>query len=171
MTETHSFVAELDAEAREREAAETEFRRTMRDRVDALARERAFAHRRANVMRSLFQTVSQAETREIALAGAASALRRRLGWVDDSPAREEVLEHYQRVADAAFAATRPADTGPENQESGDAPVVLVSAGEQESGPDPRASLEAFERWYEEARGRSFWTLFEHYMPETQLVDF
>lgn len=161
MSETHPFIQALVQDAQACEHEENEFRRTMASRVAALAEARAFAHRRMNLMKSLFATVGQAESEEIALAAAITALRTRLGWRDDSEARDEVLAEYAKVAAAAFAATREADVNEDR---------IVTASTVET-PDVATALTAFENWYVEARGKPFWVLFEHYMPETQLVDF
>lgn len=161
MTSDHPFITSLEDEARQREHEESEFRRTMNARVAALAEARAFANRRMNLMRSLFATVGQSEQEELAIVGAIAALRIRLGWREDSDARDQVLAEYAKVAAAAFAATRRRDEGRAVQ-----PVSTEYATS-----DVRAALAAFEAWYEAARGKPFWVLFEHYMPETQLVDF
>ena len=153
MTTSHSFIDRLEHAANACAVEETEFRQTMNARVAALAEARAFAHRRMNVMRSLFDTVGKAEEVEVAVATAVAALRNRLGWREDSDARTEVLERYAAVATAAFFATREADA-------------------EAAGPsDVEQELAAFEDWYLTARKKPFWVLFEHYMPETQLVDF
>lgn len=162
MSEPHPVIAHLQAEARRREDEEAEFRRTMKEKVAALAQARAFANRRMNVVRSLFDTVRQAPDEDIAAAAAITALRNRLGWRDDSDARMEVLGEYAKVAVAAFASVHP------SQERADVQRVSLAGS---PAPDAAAALAAFEDWYEEARGKPFWVLFEHYMPETQLVDF
>lgn len=164
MTDIHPFIATLSENAAACEHEEQEFRRTMASQVATLAQARAFANRRMNLMKLLFATVEQAESEEVAIAGALAALRNRLGWREDSQARDEVLTEYVKVAAAAFAATR----GPEQDE--DDAIVKTSTGEA-SAADMEGALEAFEKWYVEARGKPFWVLFEHYMPETQLVDF
>jgi len=161
MTDAHPFIALLEGQARQREEEEAEFRRTMNARVTALAEARAFANRRMNVMRSLLATVAQADSPEIAAAGAVAALRDRLGWRDDSGARDEVLTEYAKLALAAFAATHEA--------SGEAEITLAST--TVPPPDVETALAEFEAWYEANRGKPFWVLFENYMPETQLVDF
>ncbi|MFD2237481.1 hypothetical protein [Aureimonas populi] len=169
MSETHPFVAELEGAARESERAEAEFRRTMNARVAELARQRAFAFRRMNLMKSLFSTVGQAPSQEIALAAALAALRTRLGWVEDSPAREEVLGEYAKVAASAFAELHPEGAGAEGAQA--PPVLLASLAPEGPAVNTRTALERFEAWYGETRSTPFWVLFEHYMPETQLVDF
>lgn len=161
MNETHPFIHALAQDAHSCEHEEKEFRRTMASRVAALAEARAFANRRMNLMKSLFATVGQAESEEIALAAATTALRTRLGWRDDSEAREEVLAEYAKVAAAAFVATREADADEDR-------ILTASTADT---PDIGTVLAGFEEWYVEARGKPFWVLFEHYMPETQLVDF
>lgn len=152
MTDSHPFISTLVDDAKCCEQAEQEFRATMNARVAELAQARAFAYRRMNVMRSLFDTVSSGLDRDAAVARAVAMLRDRLGWREDSDARQEVLAQYENVAQAAFDAAHPSD------DNTPTPAVAEALG-------------AFETWYLEARGKPFWVLFEHYMPETQLVDF
>ncbi|MET0169278.1 MAG: hypothetical protein ABW191_02710 [Aliihoeflea sp.] len=161
MTDTHPFITALASQAAACEQEESEFRRTMAARVAALAEARAFANRRMNLMKSLFATMAQAKTEEIAVAGAIAALSNRLGWRENSEPRDEVLAQYAKVAAAAFAATRQPD---------DDEIVLASIDDRPM-PDIKTALDAFEEWYIRVRGKPFWVLFEHYMPETQLVDF
>ncbi|MEO3385311.1 hypothetical protein [Mesorhizobium sp. CAU 1741] len=156
MNEDHPFIAALRAEAARCEEAETEFRRTMNARLAALTQARAFANRRMNLMRSMLDVVTRCEDRDVAVASALSVLRGRLGWRDDSPARDDVLSEYAKLAGAGFDATHQPEAPAE------ASAEPVDVGE---------ALEAFEQWYVGARGKPFWVLFEHYMPETQLVDF
>jgi hypothetical protein len=152
MTDSHPFITTLFDDAKCCEQAEQEFRATMNARVAELAQARAFAYRRMNVMRSLFDAVSSGQERDAAVARAVDMLRDRLGWRDDSDARQEVLVQYEKVAQTAFDAVHPSE-------------------ESAVEPDIGEVLAGFENWYTEARGKPFWVLFEHYMPETQLVDF
>lgn len=163
MTETHPFIATLKQDAVVREREESEFRRTMAVRVAALAEARAFANRRMNLMKSLFAATEQAESEALAVASALAALRGRLGWREDSAARDEVLAEYAKVAAAAFAATHVSDEADDD--------IVTNATDDEGPDDIAVALASFESWYEVARGKPFWVLFEHYMPETQLVDF
>lgn len=160
MNESHPFITTLSEDAKACEQAESEFRRTMNMRIAELAEARAFANRRMNVMRSLFDTVSRAGEKDVAIAAAITMLRTRLGWRESSEARDEVLEEYAKVADAAYAATHEAAEAHE-----------ADAEDDGQPPDVAQALAAFEDWYAGARGKPFWVLFEHYMPETQLVDF
>jgi hypothetical protein len=156
MIDDHPFIAALRKDARKCERAEDEFRRTMNQRVAELAEARAFANRRMNLMLYLLEMVARTEEREIAVAQAIASLRTRLGWHDDSQARGEVLTEYAKLAASAFAATRE----PNEKEEVAKPC-----------PDVAEALADFEAWYAAARGKPFWMLFEHDMPETQLVDF
>lgn len=154
------FIAALRKDAERCEREEDAFRRGMNAKVAALAEARAFANRRMNVVISLFDAVQSAEDEEQAVARAVATLRDRLGWQEDSPARDEVLAEYAKVAKAAFAAScfqHESDAAPPKRRA--------------RGPDAAKALASFEAWYWKARGKPFWVLFEHYMPETQLVDF
>jgi hypothetical protein len=145
-----TFLDDLSAATRAAEAAESAFRREAAARIAALEGERASTYRRLNWMRTVAETVTGAEDAEKAVAHVRAALRTRLGWHDDDAAHDAVLEHFSAVAVAAFACLTPG-------ESEDADVAIELAG--------------FETWYLETHGRSFWSLFEHYIPETPLVDF
>lgn len=151
MTE-HPFLTALSAAAKACEEAEAEFRRAMNEKVAELAQARSFAHRRMNVMRALVETVQGNADRDAAVDRAVYLLRDRLGWREDSPARNEVLAKYSDVTIAAHAMFHP--------EEGDHNL-----------PELGEALATFEDWYLEARDKPFWVLFEHFMPETQLVDF
>jgi hypothetical protein len=148
----HPFLTALSAATKACEEAEAEFRRAMNEKVAELAQARAFAHRRLNVMRALVETVQGNADRDAAVDRAVYLLRDRLGWREDSPARNEVLAKYRDVTIAAHAMFHP--------EEGDNNL-----------PELGEALATFEDWYLEARDKPFWVLFEHYMPETQLVDF
>jgi hypothetical protein len=148
-----SFLDGLAAATRAAEAAETAFRREVAVRMAALELERAFAFRRLNWMTAVVETVANAADEETATAHVRAALRARLGWDDDSDAHEAVLARFAPVAQAVFVGLTPAEP-PEGEEI-----------------DVGAALAAFENWYDESHGRSFWALFEHHIPETPRVDF
>jgi hypothetical protein len=145
-----SFLDDLAAATRASETAEAAFRREAAARIAALESERAFAYRRLNWMKSVAQAVTGAQDADMAVAHVRSALRTRLGWGDDDR-HEAVLARFADVARVAFASLAPED--------------------DEEEADAGAALAAFEAWYIETHGRSFWALFEHYIPETPLVDF
>ncbi|MGZ8373117.1 MAG: hypothetical protein ACXW3G_10415 [Rhodoplanes sp.] len=147
------FLDELQAAAHDAETAEAAFRRNAAARIAALEQERAFAFRRVNFMRAVAEAVASAEDEDAAVAHASAALRARLGWSSDSEARSAVLARFAPVAEALFLA-QP-----------------LEADRPTSPADVRAALASFEAWYAETHARPFWALFEHYVPETPLVDF
>lgn len=152
MTPASSFLDTLKDAAENAGAAEEALRREFAERTKRLADERAFAYRRYNLMRSVAEAVATAESEEIAVAAGNGILRAKLGWDSDSEARSETLSRFSAVSKEMFAALAP-------------------AGDEAPPPDVLAALRAFEDWYAETHPQSFWVLFEHYMPETPLVDF
>jgi hypothetical protein len=153
MTPAPSFLDALKLAADNAARAEEEFRCSIAERTKALERERAFAHRRLNFMRAIADAVASAENEDIAVAAATAVLRSKLGWSNDSEARSEVQEHFKPVARQVFASLAP----PEADEAPPRDVVAV--------------LTTFETWYRDTHPNPFWMLFEHYMPETPVVDF
>ena len=149
-----SFLDALERAAKQAAQAENDFRRESVAQVKVLERERAFAHRRLNFMRSVTEAVAAAESEEIAVAAATAIMRAKLGWSSDSDARTEVFLRFVPVAQQAFASLAP---------PADDDEALL--------PDAIGALTAFETWYRETHSNPFWTLFEHYMPETPVVDF
>jgi hypothetical protein len=145
------FLAAFAAAAEEAGAAERDYRREASARIEALERERAFAFRRLNLMRSLATAIAAAESEEIAVANGQAMLREKIGWSADSESRSAVLSRFAPVAASAFASLRP--------------------GEGTAGSDVAKALAEFEAWYAETHTASFWMLFEQYMPETPVVDF
>lgn len=140
-----AVLARLDAAKVAADVAETAYRAEAARRTEELARERAHAWRRADLMRSLAGTLDGIGDAEMAVAAGQALLRAWLGWSDDSEARAEVLARFAPVAVALF--------------------------EMESEAAPEAALAAFEEWYATTRQSAFWYLFEHYLPDTPLVDF
>ncbi|UJX43915.1 hypothetical protein [Xanthobacter sp. YC-JY1] len=140
-----AVLARLDAAKVAADVAETAYRAEAARRTEELARDRAHAWRRADLMRSLATALDGIGDAEMAVAAGQALLRARLGWSDDSEARAEVLVRFAPVAVALF--------------------------EMESETAPQTALAAFEDWYATTRQSAFWYLFEHYLPDTPLVDF
>ena len=153
MTASAGFLAALELTAKHSAQAESEFRRDRAERLKALERERAFAHRRLNFMRAIGDAVGKTESEEIAVAAATAAMRAKLGWWDESEARTQVLSRFAPVAQQMFASL--------------APIIEEKA----PPPDVLAALAQFETWYPETHPHPFWMLFENEMPQTPLVDF
>ena len=152
MTPASSFLDTLKDAAENAGAAEEALRREFAERTKRLADERAFAYRRYNLIRAVAEAVAGAESEEIAVAAGNGILRTKLGWDSDSEARTETLSRFADVSKEMFAALAP-------------------LGDEAPPPDVLGILRAFEDWYAETHPQSFWVLFEHYMPETPLVDF
>lgn len=150
------FLAALDDAKQAASVAEEAFRKEAAARAEALARERAYAWRCADLMAGLAATLADIEDDAMAGAAGQALLRARLGWSSDSEAREQVLARFAPVAVALHRAGHP---GADAEAPAEAP------------PDPAAALAAFEDWYLATRESPFWYLFEHYMPETPRVDF
>ncbi|MBV9558713.1 MAG: hypothetical protein JO254_16730 [Pseudolabrys sp.] len=143
----------LKTSAQRASAAEDKFRSEIAQRTKALEVERAFAFRRLNLMTSLIEAVSGAESEEIAVANATAALRTKLGWSEDSEARTDVLSRFAPVAQQLYATAAP------------------STDEDAESPDVLKSLAEFEEWYAKTHTGPFWALFDVYIPETPRVDF
>jgi len=146
-----SFLEDLRVAARDAEAAEAGFRREVAARISDLEQQRAFAFRRLNLMQAIAEAAGPAEDEPTAMAYALAALRARLNWESDSEARAAVLARFAPVAQAVFASLMPDDDN--------------------SAADVAAALTQFEIWYSQTHTGPFWTLFEHYIPETPRVDF
>jgi hypothetical protein len=153
MQPMRSFLDTLTTEAEARAEEETDFRRQIASRTKELERQRSFAFRRLNLMRSVAEVVAGAESEEIAVAAAGAVLRAKLGWANDSEARVEVVSNFAPVAQAMFA------------------DLVPSESDEEEKPDVMERLHTFEEWYTQTHPQPFWILFENYMPETPVVDF
>lgn len=153
MTGASSLLDMLELAATRAAAAEEEMRRQAAEQIKSLERERAFAHRRLNLMRAVVEAMTGAESEESAVAAATATLRNKLGWSNDSEARLEVVSRFESLAKQVFASL----------------LYEVEGGAEP--PDVNATLAAFESWYRETHPQPFWILFENQMPETPLVDF
>ncbi len=151
MSALAAYLYSLQGDAEAADAAEGAFRREAAERIAALASARATAFRRVNLVRSVADVASCAESEEMAVAAAQAQLRVRLGWITESEMRDEVLSRFAPVAQALFHAAQ--------------------ARQEARAPDPGGALVAFEAWYAETRKSPFWDLFESYIPETPRVDF
>jgi hypothetical protein len=145
---TGDFLKALQCAADQASDAEESFRREIAAQMKGLERERAFAWRRLNLLRDIDEAIAPAVKENDAVAAANAALRLKLGWADDSPARSEVLSRFAAVSRAVFA----------------------NRGE-EAEVDVVATLAGFEKWYSDTHPGPFWVLFDYEMPETPIVDF
>lgn len=146
MTAGPPFLQALDAAAEAASTAEQLYRRQAAEEIRRLEQERAFAFRRANLMRAVARALAGAENAEAAAGAGWVALCAGLGWPPEGEAYAPLRSRFRPVAAALFA-------------------------DATAGGQTAAALEAFERWYAETYGRPFWTLFEQPVTETPLVDF
>ena len=100
---TEPFLDTLALAASQSAKAEADIRREWVERVKALERERAFAHRRLNFMRAIAEAVAATQSEEIAVAAATAAMRAKLGWWDEDEVRAEVLSRFVPVTQQIFA--------------------------------------------------------------------
>jgi hypothetical protein len=168
MTPAAQFLERLRQAAESASAKESVYRREAGARIACLERERAFAFRRANLMRAIGEAArgsledplgepgqAAEEAEEMATARALFTLRARLAWPADSEFRSAVLARFAPLAVAMVRASWPSG----------------NAGQAGAEDEIAGALDAFERWYEETCRVSFWALFENEMPETPRVDF
>jgi hypothetical protein len=145
------FLETLQSAAGAASATETAYRREAAERIKILERERRFAFRRVNLMKSIAEAVARADSEEMAVGGGQAILRAKLGWSSDSEARSAILTELAKILRALFANLHPqVDAEP---------------------ADVLAPLREFEVWYEAAHRKPFWDLFDQPMPETHLVDY
>jgi tRNA A37 N6-isopentenylltransferase MiaA len=158
MNETAAaLVAEFESAARTVQQAEDALRKRMADEVAELERRRAFAFRRANVVRALAQAAAASETEEAALAAQRASLRDELDWRLESAVQREILDRLQPLGRLMWRCLRGEDGG--------------AKGKEDMSSAVRAELDAFESWFETAHGKSFYTLFDQYVPELPVVEF
>ena len=165
MTPAAAFQEQLKQAAELAAVAESDYRREAWARIAVLERGRAFAFRRANLMRAIGEAVRGSADdsqggqdqagEEMAIARALAMLRTHLGWPPDSEGWLAVLSRFAPLAATLYRASWPSG----------------KAGPPGAGEEITGALDAFECWYEETYGTSFWSLFENELPETPLVDF
>lgn len=141
-----TYLTELESAAIAANQAEDELQKRMAQEMKRLERERAFAWRRLNLMRSVASAIAEAEDEENAIACGKAALVTELGWAMESETRTETLNRFAAVAGAAYRGLCP----PEGDEA---------------APDVAGELAQFESWYETTFGQPFWTLFDRHIPE------
>jgi hypothetical protein len=156
-----ALVAEFESAAKATRAAEEELRKRLTEQIASIERQRAFAFRRTRLVRALAVAAdadiakSEEEREDEAEAKVWSTQRRavrdELGWTGESQAYDAILAQLQPVGQAVWrcVCSSPSDAGS---------VVLDE-------------LEKFETWFEGAHGKSFYALFDQYVPEVPVVDF
>jgi len=131
--------------------AEAAMRKQMEREILRLERERAFAYRRLNFMRTLSGGIHPAENEQAAVANGCAVVRAELGWENDSETRTETLSKLAPVIEATFA-------------------CLTAAAVDRSADHVTQALSDFEAWYRERFKQPFWMLFEQHVQELPLVE-
>jgi hypothetical protein len=145
-----ALVAELEAAAHAAWKEEEALRNRMAQEIARLERRRAFAHRRAHLVRTLAAAVAGAETEEAAAAAVRAAVRRDLDWESETDFRRAVLDRLQPAGVAVWSCARASE--------GAEPAAI------------QAALEDFEAWYEATHGAPFYVLFDQEPAEVALVE-
>jgi len=150
--QAQALLAEFDAAAKSAQHLETELRRTLSDELARLERERVSAFRRSRLIRILASAGDASAAQDAVIAAQARALASDLGWGDmPSAAQSEILEHMRPLGIA---------------------VWQCSCGDNGVSPgNVQGELARFEQWFEAARGKPLYSLFDRYVPEVPVVDF
>jgi hypothetical protein len=152
MTAAAALLAQFEQEAKAAQVAETELRKSLTQQVARLERRRAFAFRRTRLVRVLAEAVPEAldaEKLDEAWPLQSQAISDEIGWGALSDSYRAILAQL-------------------------APVGLAIASRvtvPDSDANVAAALEAFEAWFEDAHGKSFYALFDQYVSEVPVVDF
>jgi hypothetical protein len=153
-----ALLAEFEAAAKKAQAAETELRKSLSEQIARIERQRAFAFRRTRLVRTLAEaainanpeTEPEAEAEAAIWAAQRRAVRDELGWAGESKVHEAILAQLQPVGLTVWRHIRSDDPAPASV---------------------HADLATFEAWFEAEQGKSFYSLFDQYFPESPVVDF
>ena len=146
-----TLLAAFETAAETASKAEAALRKQMEAEILRLERQRAFAYRRLNFVRTLSEGIRTAEHEEAAIATGRALVRAELGWESDSETRAETLSRLAPVTRATFA-------------------CLASAAEEPSTDRVVKALADFEAWYLGRFEQPFWMLFERHVEELPLVE-
>lgn len=156
------YLDKLDRFARGESAAEDAYRREIAEKMAALERQRAFAFRRLNLVRTIAESVAAAPDEERAAALGNAACMREIGWTGASEPQREVMARFAPVAVAIWRVAVAASADP------------ASAGEQEKEAAKPAEIDAafadFEAWYAANRKGTFWNLMDQEPLNLPLVE-
>jgi hypothetical protein len=158
-----ALVAQFESAAKATRAAEEELRKKLTEQIAGVERQRAFAFRRSRLIRSLAAAVDtdaakpeakhedEAELEAKVWSQQRLAVREELGWTGESQSYDAILAQLGPLGSAVWQCART-----------DRP---------DAGTVVQDELEKFEAWFEGAHGKSFYALFDQYVPEVPVVDF
>jgi hypothetical protein len=142
-----ALLADFESAAKAAQAAEAELRKAMAEQIARAERQRAFAFRRTRLIRTLADSIPGHAT----WAAQGQAVRDELGWTRNSESYDAIIAQLKPVADAVRECLCKVE-----------------------GPPPAAvsdALVTFETWFEGEHGKSFYALFDQYVPEVPVVDY
>ena len=148
---TAALLGQFEAAAETAQEAEIAVRKKMADEVARLERERTFAFRRVRLVRTLLNAAEVHDTETEALMAERRAVCNELDWNGETEMQSTILDRLQPVALGIWKCTCT-DT-----EQGSAEITQ--------------ELRDFETWHETAYGKSFYALFDRYVPQVPVVDF
>lgn len=134
-----TLLSHYEHEARAALVVEEELRREFMRVVTDQERVRAYAFRRAHLLRAMSGAALGAENGQQAVEAQIAAAWAELGWQGKAVPYEGVLEHLANFAKAVWTVAQ----------SGDSAL-----------PAAQSALREFEAWFEERHGRSFYSVFE-----------
>jgi hypothetical protein len=146
-----ALVADFEAAAKTAQAAEAAARKKAAEEIARVERARVFAFRRIRLVRLLAGVAAGAATAEAAIAAQRQVLCAEFGWTSESAAHREILAELDPVAETIWH-------------------CACGEGAQDSRTVTER-LARFEQWFEGARGKPFYSLFDQYVPEVPVVDF
>ncbi|MGE8942207.1 hypothetical protein ACO2I3_09870 [Leptospira interrogans] len=146
-----ALLGQFEAAAETAQETEIAVRKKLADEVARLERERTFAFRRVRLVRTLLNAAEVHDSESDALMAERRAICNELDWNGETEMQSTILDRLQPVALGIWKCTC-ADT-----EQGSAEITQ--------------ELQAFETWHETAYGKSFYALFDRYVPQVPVVDF
>ena len=147
-----TLLTHFEAAAMAAQASETELRKALAQQIAKAERHRTYAFRRTRLVRALATHDMPAnDTAEAAWAAQQKSVCEELGWSVISENHQNILTRMQPLAAAVQA--------------------CVSAPQELPASAVLRELETFELWFEQAHGKSFYVLFDQYVPQVPLVDF
>ncbi len=148
---TAALVANFEGAAKRAQEAETALRKRVAEEIARLERQRAFAFRRARLVRLLATSAEGPQNHEEVAAAQRTAIAEELGWEVESASYKAILDEMKPLGLSVWRCVSNAD--------GSTPELV------------EAEIEKFETWFEGKHGTSFYALFDQYVPEAPLVDF
>ena len=151
---TAEFIARLDEAAVAANKREQEYRRQAAAEIARLEADRAYVHRRMNMMKDMLRVAQTCENAEDAVRAQLTSIFKDIGWIAVS--LNDLGEDRKEVADR-LAPTAEA-------------VYLAVSSEGGAHLDPVALFHEFETWFYETRGKRFLDAYETYVDEFMYPD-